>query len=158
MAFTVVFFERIIIVNDSLIIVSSLRALLEKFYLHAKRAHLYHLSFLLYHLAVRCAMRIALRKRICKNRPNASVIGIRVGLSVVAVQVEVTVVVPVDVEAISGRELTTLEPVCYPYICFTWKEDPSNSPQEGRDISWRDVCLHLLPSRGEVGRGLLTSR
>ena len=107
MAFTVVFFERIIIVNDSLIIVSSLRALLEKFYLHAKRAHLYHLSFLLYHLAVRYAVRIALRKRICKNRPNAPVIGIRVGLSVVAVQVEIAVVVPIHVEPITGRELAT---------------------------------------------------
>ena len=49
-----------------------------------------------------------------------------------------------------------LKPACYPYIYFTWEEDPSNSPQEGRDISWRDVCLHLLPSRGEVGRGLLS--
>lgn len=31
---------------------------------------------------------------------------------------------------------------------------PPPPPKEGRDISWRDVCLHLLPSRGEVGRGL----
>ena len=134
MAFTVVFFERIIIVNDSLIIVSSLRALLEKFYLHAKRAHLYHLSFLLYHLAVRCAVRIALRKRICYNGTNSAVIGIRVGLSVVAVQVEITVVVPIDVEAISGRELTTLEPVCYPYICFTWETSPAPS-EGGEDLT-----------------------
>ena len=61
---------------------------------------------LLYHL-VRYAVRIALRKRICKNRPNAPVIGIRVGLSVVAVQVEIAVVVPIHVEPITGRELAT---------------------------------------------------
>ena len=55
-------------------------------------------------------------RRTCDNGTNSAVICIRVGLSVVAVQVEVAVVVPVDVEAISGRELAKHEPVCYPYF------------------------------------------
>ena len=72
-------------------------------------------------------------RRTCDNGTNSAVICIRVGLSVVAVQVEVAVVVPVDVEAISGRELAKHEPVCYPYFCFTWKTHP-NLPSRGKEL------------------------
>ena len=59
-------------------------------------------GYFLYHLAER-----APRTLECKNRPNAPVIGIREGLSVVAEQVEIAVVEPMHEEPITGRELAT---------------------------------------------------
>ena len=59
-------------------------------------ALLYHFSFSVYHLAER-----APRTLECDNRPNAPVIGIRVGLSVVAAQVETAEAVPTHVEPIT---------------------------------------------------------
>ena len=50
-----------------------------------------------------------------------------------------------------------LKPACYPYICFTWKKTPPTPLQRGELLTAEVfVSLRLLPSRGEVGRGLLS--
>ena len=91
-------------------------------------------------------MRIALRKRICKNRPNASVIGIRVGLSVVAVQVEIAVVVPIHVEPITGRELATPQTRMLPVHILYLERPPPPPPKEGRRCKQTSLQLISLPS------------
>ena len=90
--------------------------------------------------------RDALRtRRTCKNRPNAPVIGIRVGLSVVAVQVEIAVVVPIHVEPITGRELATPQTRMLPVHLLYLEEAPSNSPPEGRAINCGSICQLTTP-------------
>lgn len=62
-----------------------------------------------------------IQERKSKDRPNAPVIGIDVGLIVIAVQVEITILVPIHVEPVTGGKLILNQHVARRLLYFAAK-------------------------------------